>query len=379
MPHVKNLIASNPTDYLDVLRDQFKINVVPEKQGDDYRLVSLKYNQIESPMAEPIVQECRGMIVDIRRHAILAHPYNKFWNHGEHLSAPIQWDTSRVQDKLDGSLMILYWDRLKPGFTTGWTVASSGHPVAGGNVNRNGTTFAQLFWQTFSDLGMKKPDLTRAYESCFMLELCTNDNRIVVRHERPRVVCHGARHIASEQEWSRAELEELCKALNWEIVREFPISTADDCLKAAAALNPMHQEGFVVVDGLFNRVKIKSPQYVALHHMAGNGNVTPRRVIELWQAGEVGEFLGYFENLEPDVRPVCDKLDNISFNAWNDYLANKDLPTRKDYAAVVKEKPWSSVCFKLIAEKDPTPETAKAILRNQSVSSVEFMLEKLNG
>jgi hypothetical protein len=60
----------------------------PSHDGD---LVSLKYNQIESPMHEPIVQECRGMVVHVPTGTILAHPYNKFWNHGEALAAPIDW------------------------------------------------------------------------------------------------------------------------------------------------------------------------------------------------------------------------------------------------------------------------------------------------
>lgn len=30
-------------------------------------LISLKYNQIESPFAEPIVQECRGLVLDSAR------------------------------------------------------------------------------------------------------------------------------------------------------------------------------------------------------------------------------------------------------------------------------------------------------------------------
>jgi hypothetical protein len=102
--HVATLIAGSP-NWLDILRDVYKINVVTD--GD---LVSLKYNQIESPMHEPFVQECRGMVVHVPTGRILAHPYNKFWNHGEALAATIDWSTARVLDKLDGSLMTVYSD-----------------------------------------------------------------------------------------------------------------------------------------------------------------------------------------------------------------------------------------------------------------------------
>src|SRR5512140_984747 len=102
---IVQLMVERPDDWLTHLETEFKIDAV--RDGDR---VSLKYDMIESPMAEPIVQQCRGMVVDTARRAVLAWPYNKFWNHGEGAAAPIDWSTARVQEKLDGSLMILYWD-----------------------------------------------------------------------------------------------------------------------------------------------------------------------------------------------------------------------------------------------------------------------------
>src|SRR5262245_66091344 len=123
---MKNLVQQlidERSDWLEHLAESYKIHVV--RDGD---LASLKYNQIESPMHEPIVQQCRGMVVDVAQRRVVAWPYNKFWNHGEHLADQIEWSTSRVQEKLDGSLMIMYWRDI----VNGWCVASSGHPTAGG-------------------------------------------------------------------------------------------------------------------------------------------------------------------------------------------------------------------------------------------------------
>jgi hypothetical protein len=145
MNHVRNLIASEPANWLTILTEQYAISAV--RDGD---LVSLKYNQIESPMHEPIVQECRGMVVDTARNTILAHPYNKFWNHGEALAAKIDWRTANVLDKLDGSLITLYWNG-------GWQVASSGHPTAGGSYGEEARTFRDAFWETWHALGMRRP------------------------------------------------------------------------------------------------------------------------------------------------------------------------------------------------------------------------------
>lgn len=55
--------------------------------------------------------------------------------------------------------------------------------------------------------------------------------------------------------------------------RTFPMRTLDECIFAAQKLDYNH-EGYVVVDAQFNRVKVKSPRYVVLNHMA-QGVTTP--------------------------------------------------------------------------------------------------------
>ena len=272
---VKQLIADNPQGWLEHLVNEFKIDVV--RDGD---LVSLKYNQIESPMHEPIVQECRGMVVHVPSGKILAHPYNKFWNYGEALADPINWSTARVLEKLDGSLMILHWHDpavMQDGSMYGvWSVASSGTPRASGSFGDADITFHDAFWNIFNKLEMTLP-VSRLSDITFMFELCDQPNRIVVKHDKPRLVLHGARDLSTGRELDRGELKQIAEAYNWDYVRSYAITSIEECLAAAEALDPIKTEGFVVVDAEFHRVKIKSPRYVILHHM--KGATTPRRAI----------------------------------------------------------------------------------------------------
>lgn len=359
--HVQQLMNERE-DWLAHLESEYKIGVV--RDGD---LVSLKYNQIESPMHEPIVQQCRGMVVDVGCKKVLAWPYNKFWNHGEAGAAAIDWGTARVQEKLDGSLMILYWRDIE----NGWTVASSGTPTAGGSFGSDERTFRDAFWAHVGVDGLlwvRSADVRATY----MLELCDSPNRVVVRHERPRLVIHGARWLESGKEFSRTELEEHAARMHCEIVREFPIASVADCLAAAEALDPLQQEGFVVVDAAFNRVKIKSPRYVILHHM--KGEATPRRAIELWQTGETGELLSHFPEMASAIMPIQEQLDGIAQQAVKDFDENRARPSRKDFAIAIKDRPWSSVLFRLLDHETPNIDHAKAIMRKQTVASLERML-----
>lgn len=359
MNHVERLIASD-RNWLTTLQEQYAINV--NRDGD---LVSLKYNQIESPMHEPIVQECRGMVVCTATNRVLAHPYNKFWNYGDAPAARIDWDTARVLEKLDGSLMTLYWRDGE------WRVASSGTPNAGGPFGDTGETYAAAFWRTWDALGMATPPID-CTDSCFMFEFCDTPNRIVVVHDKPRIVLHGARRLSTGEELGWPSLQLHAAMYGWEIVKSFPIRSISDCLAAADALNPLQCEGFIVVDAQFNRVKIKSPRYVALHHMKGEG-VTTRRAIDLWQSGEAKELLGYFPELAPLILPVHEKLDSLANQASLVVAAHADLP-RKDFAAVVKQLPFAPVAFKLYGST-PTVDAALAVMRAQTTQALERMLE----
>lgn len=359
---VRELMATDP-NWLQTLETVYKIKV--SREGV---LASLKYNQLESPMDEPIVQECRGMVVDVERGQVLAHPYNKFWNHGEPEAAEIDWSTARVQEKADGSLMILWWSETD----LRWRVSSSGHPTAGGEFGYDTTrTFADAFWEIFEALGMRLSPIT---EVCFMLELCAKHNRIVVRHDKPRLVLHGARWVASGLELGRSHLEDVAKSLSWEIVREYPIATIEDCLRAVEALDPMETEGFVVVDERFNRVKIKSPRYVLLHHMRGEG-MSQKRAIELWQTGETAEVLANFPEFTEEVTAVHDRITRAIDEAFVLWRTHSKAPTRKDFAFAVKDKPGSAIAFKLLAVKPPVVvDDAVAIVRAMLVPAIQRLI-----
>ncbi len=81
----------------------------------------------------------------------------------------------KVYEKLDGSLMVLYF------YDRAWHVQSSGTPDASGEVNGFGFSFAELFWKVWNEQGYQLPQET---DCCFMFELMTRYNRIVVRQKR---------------------------------------------------------------------------------------------------------------------------------------------------------------------------------------------------
>ncbi|BCM89594.1 hypothetical protein IAD21_01441 [Abditibacteriota bacterium] len=328
---------------LSALCGKFAIKAV--WHGEFPHLVLLKYDQLNSPMAEMMVQECRGLIVDEANHwASVCVPFFKFFNVGEGNAAPIDWNTARVYEKLDGSLMSLFF------YGGEWRVSSSGKPDAAGMMGNLGISMAECFWRVWHELGYVMPS-DRWRGATFMFEFMTPWNRVVVQHEKPRIVFIGCRD-AEFQEFAPEEFAHW----GWEIVKSFPINSLTGVLEAAQELKPLHNEGYVVCDADFKRVKIKSPAYVALHHL--RDSFCRRRLVEIIQHNESDEFLAYFPAFEPEYRDVkirFDALVEATAIAWS-ALPQFAPHEQREFALAVKETPYAAVFFALRAGKTKSPK-----------------------
>jgi hypothetical protein len=307
-------------------------------------LVFLKYSQIDSPMAEPICQECRGLILDEADDwRVISFPFRKFFNHGEPNAVAVDWSTARVYEKLDGSLMTLYW------YAGEWQVASNGTPDAGGEVFGHGFTFAELFWRAWRENGYRLPEPPEWPEEgiSYVFELMTPYNRVVVQHAANRLVLIGVRDLCGFFEHLPGGID--AEPMGWEIVKSFPLACIGDCLTAAEALNPIKSEGFVVCDANFNRVKIKSPRYVALAHL--KESASPRRMLEIIRANESDEFLAYFPELQDAYGKVRDRFETVCVELEGDYARLGSIPDQKAFAMEAVKTRCSSALFAVRSNK----------------------------
>ena len=312
------------------------------RHGTFPRLVLLKYGQVDSPMGEPIVQECRGLILDETTNwSVICHPYHKFFNYGEGHAASIDWASARVYEKVDGSIMTLYFYRGK------WQVSSSGVPDASGPVARGESrTFADLFWSTWDRLGYLLPTDT---DCCFMFELMSAENRVVVVHPESRLVLHGARNIPTGQEM----FPEVAAMPGWAVVQSYPLDSLESVIEAAGALNAMEAEGFVVCDRHFNRIKVKSPQYLALAHM--KDQFSQRRMIELVRTNEGDEFLAYFPEMRELYESVDEAYRELVTRVNTTYGNVAGALDQKSFALLAKEYPYSAILFAMRCGKVRNP------------------------
>ena len=342
---------------LDSLKAEFKIS--DRRHQDLTNLVCLKYSQIESPMAAKIVQQCRGIILDEANDwAIVSYPYDKFFNYGEVHAAHVDWESAQLYEKLDGSLMTLYH------YQDQWRVQSSGTADASGDVGGFKFTFAELFWQVWQEKQYILPTQT---DHCFMFELCTKFNRIVDPHSENRLILHGVRNLSNNQEQDPS-LPEYTN-LNWEIVTTAPLKSADKLIEQSKKLDPMESEGYIVCDRDFQRIKIKSPQYVAISHL--RDGFSPRRLLTIVVTNEGSEFLTYYPEWQEAYDSVQAKFEQLIAQIEADYEQYKDIEIQKDFALAIKHLPYCGVLFALRAGKT---SCAREHLAKSTIQSLERLL-----
>lgn len=320
------------------------------RHGRYPNLVLLKYDQIASPMSDPLVRECRGIILDeADGWRVVSRAMDKFANHGEGYAATIDWPTARVQTKLDGSLAKLYW------YDGAWQVATSGSPDASGTVFSHGTvpggefTFADYFWQTARLQCGDGPFVLADIRWCYYFELTGPLNRIIVQHDAPRLTLLGARNMLTQQEASVEDAHEILMAPAIPRVGSHPLGSFAEIAATFGSLSPLSHEGYVVVDGAFNRVKVKHPGYVALHH--AKDGLCDKAFVEIARSGETSELVAVFPEIAERLEDAKRKVDALADRLTGAWVAHREAPDQKSFALAVKDLPCSSALFLMRAGK----------------------------
>lgn len=344
------------TKGLDSLQSEFKIKI--NRHQEFANLVCLKYSQLESPLDNLIVQQCRGIILDEANNwSVVSYPYDKFFNYGEQSAAKINWYNAVVYEKLDGSLMTLFF------YQGEWRVQSSGTADGSGQVNTSKYSFKKLFWKVWQQLGYDFPQETKY---CFMFELMTPYNRIVVRQQSNQLTLHGVRNVNTLKEenpliWSNK--------YSWQIAKTYPFNDLSAIIQATATLDPLEGEGYIVCDTNFNRIKIKSAEYVQLSHV--RSAITTRKILEIVITNEGEEFLTYFPEYVKLHQQITERYEKLVADIETTYQEHQNLPEQKDFALAIKHLPYAGTLFALRAGK---VSSVKESLKNTSIPKLESLL-----
>jgi hypothetical protein len=367
-----SLLSSDPYN--------IKIQEHPKYKGMylfSYHMIRTKWLD-ENQNIRSMLLACRGLILEIFDSPmmdgsdscvkVLCHAFDKFFNKNEEAAAKIDWKTATIREKIDGSIIKLWYNPFSDGNQiydppAGWTFSTNNTFNADMNLmsvvpvcDEEGwrikpTKFIHLINFALSENIPELLDLPQHYT--FYFELVSPYNRIVIPYKETELYLLGARNNISGQEYDPEQINAQFFGGNFKTPKILEINDPEDIQKIADESGADH-EGFVVCDKNFNRIKIKGKEYLYRHHLRGEENFSFKYLFECIKLGSIDDIKGYFV----EIAPVCERLENEWSNyyrqvydratkilfIWNDIKnGNKDLKMAKKIFAERVKKDFSDI------------------------------------
>ncbi len=318
------------------LRNGNSVETLKEEHGikfclhETLPLVILNYDQIESTKTNPIVMECRGLILETGTWDIVARSFNRFFNLGEapETQEDFNWNKFSSFEKVDGSMINVFF------YADEWRMATRGS-FGEGLMQDCDFSWSDLFWKTFNDQGLKTSEMS--ITTSFTFELCSRFNKIVTDYPEPRLyLLNWYNKLTSEfmLKWQRDVM-----AYDGIMPIQYNFKSVDEALAHIEdlELNDPTNEGLVLVDNKNNRIKIKNKKYLSLHKMRGESGFTMKNLLPFIVDGETDELLTYYPEVEPKLDEMALYLKNLlTFLSvvWNGV---KDIEDQKEFALALKD------------------------------------------
>lgn len=332
--------------------------------------VLIKYDQISSSMGLSEVQDCRGLILEKDTWDIMCLSFRKFFNAAEGHAAKIDWNTARVLEKCDGTMIQVYFDWNKDE----WFAATTGTAEGEGEVNNKyGTTFDELFWNTVIEkYGFNHCLLDKGY--IYVFELTTPYNIVVKPHGESSATFLAMRSRKTLEEVTYDEMVMVSESIGIPLVKSFDMNVSNvGHLEKTFEGMPFHEEGYVVVDGDFNRVKIKNPAYVAVHHL--KSKTSEHAIMDVVKSNEIEEFAATFPERKDEIFKLHEgynKLIDVLEDAWDELKDKKPKNISKE-----EQKKFAMAVFELIGTDDLKPYSGLFFgMKDGKVESVKEYLRK---
>ncbi len=238
-----------------------------------HTFVKLNYSQINCPKSFKLSWQARGIILKYQTndntepsYEIVCYPFNRFFNFGQTQAAEIDWESVTIREKVDGSIVMLWWCQKNMESPGHWQWSSRGkikpfEPMKSGSH------------RLAKKLGINYDSLNKGYT--YMFELCTYKNVICLIYPEERLVHLGTRCNKTYVEYKPS------------IGLPTPTVYTFQTLQKVLDDNTLNIEGYVLVDKNWNRVKIKTESYLKIHQNNSGTNWLIK-----YLAGDLDNLLG---------------------------------------------------------------------------------------
>lgn len=292
-----------------------------------------------------IVRDARGLIIDMKNLRIVCYPFEKFGNSYESYVKEIDWETASVQEKIDGSITKLFYYQGKWHWATNSCIDAADASITGSSKSFYDVIISA---DNYKDINYDILDKNCTY----IFELVSPLTQVVVYYPRTHLYHIGTRSNLSGLEFNRdigIEKPKLYKLNSYDL---------ESVISAAEAMNKdgvVEHEGFVVVDSNYNRMKVKNPEYLRLHHNVSIKVLTKKNALEILISNDEERIHAIEQNnylavqlsfYQWQLAELIWRINNYMTSARNIY---KNLNNnRKLFAEVIKGEELQSFGFAAI-------------------------------
>ena len=358
MSYLIDFIKKYGNEWEERMKLQYPDILIGKTERDPYLRI-FNYG-IGANFKNPLVQESRGIIIDTSIPKVVCFPFRKFGKYTENYIDQIDWSTAVVQEKIDGSIIKLWWNEK----TNSWVFSTNTGIYAEDTPNLRSDIYP-----TVMDViknAKNYPELEVAIENkyldkdlTYIFELVSPEFEVVIHYDNSYLYHTGTRRNDTGEELN-VDIEvgfgKIAKPQVFPEIRslDYAIFSADEINESHD--NKIHEcllEGFVIVDKDFHRIKVKSTVYSMLHNLINNGNPSKLKLIKL-----------IIEN-KLDVTDMCiayPKYAPIISHYFNEYITLKYQTekalnicrvlfqkyniSRKEISSYISAFPFASFVFK---------------------------------
>ena len=232
----------------------------------------------------------------------VCHPFDKFFNYEEVHADNIDWNTATVYEKVDGSLIKVWFDET-------WHVSTNGCVDAfEAEANETKISFGQLFNKAVDFSLFDELDKTHTY----MFELVSPQSQLVVEYSETAAYYIGERDKTTDKELYNYTDVMASYGVKKPLV--YQLHKLNDVIDLVNSFDVSH-EGCVVRDASFKRIKIKGAAYLSVFFMRCQSNVSDKRIIDAIKNETIDDWAAY----NPDIAKRYDKMISTLKNLATEY------------------------------------------------------------
>ena len=249
-------------------------------------------------------REARGLILDAD-NSIIAKSFTRFYNYEEHIDENFDWSNIIISEKIDGSMIQLYY------YNGNWHWTTRSSFDACDVVLNNKWNFQDLINRANKNLDYEK--LNKNY--CYTFELVSPENQVVVYYDKPKLYGIYIYDLLNDKELNYEDEKIKFDKIGFEMPFSMKLTNENyEHIREKFVDNRKTKEfeGVVLRDKNDNRLKVKTLEWIKAHKLQNNGVLTTKRIIEMSLANELTEYLAYFPQKKDECYKVIKTLTKIS-------------------------------------------------------------------